>query len=214
MATNFITPRQTGYYRCGKRYRLGKQACSQGKNFRAEETETTVWEFVSGILKDPQRMRCGLDEMLDRERASASRGPGEEEEVWLKKLSKLGFQEERLLDLYLEGKLEADRYGARVSQLKQARKTIEEELGRIRDRASHIERLEQDRDALLNHYSRIAANHLDELEPEERNRVYKMLHLTVLAHPNDNLEVKWALGGDPCRDNATTLPGSFRTRGR
>ncbi len=171
MATNFITPRQTGYYRCGKRYRLGMHACSQGKNFRAEETETTVWEFVSGILKNPQRLRSGLDEMLDRERALASRGPDEEEEVWLKKLSELEAQEERLLDLYLEGKLETDRYGARVSRLKQARKTVEEELGRIRDRASHIERLEQDRDALLNHYSRIATDRLDNLEPEERNRV-------------------------------------------
>ena len=214
MATNFITPRQMGYYRCGKRYRLGKNTCSQGKNFRAEETETTVWEFVSGILKDPQRLRRGLDEMLDRERASASRGPDEEEELWIKKLSELEVQEERLLDLYLEGKLEADRYGTRVSQLKQARKTVEEELDRIRDKASHIERLEQDRDALLNHYSRIAADHLDKLEPEERNRVYKMLNLTVLAHANGNLEVKWALGGDPCRDNATLLPGSCHTPGR
>ncbi len=51
----------------------------------------------------------------------------------------------------------------------------------------------------------MAADHLDKLEPEERNRVYKMLNLTVLAHANGNLEVKWALGGDPCRDNATLL---------
>jgi hypothetical protein len=58
-----------------------------------------------------------------------------------------------------------------VSRLKQARKTVEEELGRMRDRASHIERLEQDRDALINHYSRITTDRLDNLEPEERNRV-------------------------------------------
>ena len=74
-------------------------------------------------------------------------------------------------------------------------------------------RLEQDRDALLNHYSRIAANHLDKLEPEERNRVYKMLNLTVVTHANDHLEVKWPLGGAPCRDNATTLPDNCRTPG-
>ena len=41
--------------------------------------------------------------MLDRERALTSRGPDEEEEVWLKKLSELKLKEERLLDLYLEG---------------------------------------------------------------------------------------------------------------
>ncbi len=108
----------------------------------------------------------------------------------------------------------AEESQVRASQLKQTRKTIEEELERIRDRASHIKRLEQDRYALLIHYSQIATDRLDKLEPEERNRVYKMLDLTTLAHANDDLEVRWAFGGDLCRDNATLLPGSCRTRGR
>jgi hypothetical protein len=61
---------------------------------------------------------------------------------------------------------------------------------------------------------RIVTDRLDNLKPEERNRVYKMLNLTVLAHANGNLEVRWVLGGDPCRDNSTTPLGSFRIRGR
>jgi hypothetical protein len=44
---------------------------------------------------------------------------------------------------------------------------------------------------------RIVTDHLDNLKPEERNRVYKMLNLAVLAHVNDNLEVMWVLGRDP-----------------
>ena len=119
MATNFITPRKTGYYRCGKRYRLGAHACSQGKNLRAEETETVVWGFVS-----------------------------------------------------------------------------------------------QDQDVLLSYYSQIAVEHLDRLKPEERNRVYKMLDLRVLAHEDGNLEVKWALGGGLCRDNEPLPPGNCHTPGR
>jgi hypothetical protein len=67
MATTFNTLRKRGYYRCGKRYRLGAFACSQGKNLRAEETEAVVWEFVSRVLKDPGRLRRGVDEMLARE---------------------------------------------------------------------------------------------------------------------------------------------------
>src|SRR5215211_3733615 len=208
MATNYITPRKTGYYRCGRRYRLGAHACSQGKNFRAEETEAVVWSFVSRVLKDPERLRRAMDEMLDRERASSSRAPGEDEEGWLNKLSELEVQEERLLDLYLEGKLESDRYESRVSQLKRSRKTAVEELEHIRNRTTSLERLEQDRDALLSHYSQIAVEHLDNLEPEERNRVYRMLDLTVLAHEDGNLEVKWTLGGGLCRDNEPLPPGS------
>ena len=144
----------------------------------------------------------------------SSRAPGEDEEEWLKKLSELEVQEERLLDLYLEGKLESDRYESRVSQLKRSRKTAVEELEHIRNRTTSLERLEQDRDALLSHYSQIAVEHLDNLEPEERNRVYKMLDLKVLAHEDGNLEVKWTLGADLCRDNEPLPPGSSRTLGR
>jgi hypothetical protein len=214
MATTFHNFRNVGYYRCGRRFRLGTHACLQGKNFRAEEAEAVVWNFVSSVLKDPERLRRGMDEMLHRERALSSRAPGEDEEGWLKKYSELEVQEERLLDLYLEGKLESDRYESRVSQLKRSRKTIQEELEHIRNRTTRIEYLQRDRDALLSHYSQIPVEHLDNLEPKERNRVYKMLDLKVLADEDGNLEVKWALGGNPCRDNEPLPPGSCRTRGR
>src|SRR5918995_3988067 len=98
--------------------------------------------------------------------------------------------------------------------LPSATKTAVEELEHIRNRTASLERLEQDRDALLSHYSQIAVEHLDHLEPEKRNRVYKMLDLKVLAHRDGNLEVKWTLGGGLCRDNEPLLPGSSRTLGR
>ena len=68
-------------------------------------------------------------------------------------------------------------------------------------------------------HGQIAVEHLDNLEPEERNRVYKMLDLKLLAHEDANLEVKWTLGGNRCRDNeplprwsstSTTRDFSFR----
>jgi site-specific DNA recombinase len=94
MATTFHNYRNVGYYLCGRRCRLGTHACLQGKNFRAEEAEAVVWNFVSSVLKDPERLRRGMDEMLDRERALSSRAPGEDEEGWLKKYSELEVQEE------------------------------------------------------------------------------------------------------------------------
>ena len=108
-----------------------------------------MWNFVSSVLKDPERLRSGLDQMLDREKALSSRAPRENEEGWLKKLSELEVQEERLLDLYLEGKLELHRYELRITQLMRSRMTVQEEPEHIRNRTARIERLEQDRDALL-----------------------------------------------------------------
>ena len=99
---------------------------------------------------------------------SANRGRVERGQIdyviWLKKLSRLEEQEERLLDLYL----------------------------------------------LLPHRS----EQLNDLEPEERNRTYKMHDLTVLAHEDGSLELNWALGSDLCRDNEPLPPGNYRTRDR
>jgi DNA repair exonuclease SbcCD ATPase subunit len=152
--------------------------------------------------------------MLKQEKALVARGPGEDGKMWFKKLTELETQEERLLDLYLENKLDMDRYEKRLAQIEQARKTVEDELARIESRAARVDQLERDREALLNHYSRIVPEHLDGLEPRERNRVYKMLNLTVLAHDNGSLELKWALGADLCRDIEPLPPGGCRTRGR
>jgi len=72
---------------------------------------------------------------------------------------------------------------------------------------------------LLSHYSQIAVEHLDNLEPKKRNRVYKMLDLKVLAHEDGNLEIKWTLGADLCTDNeplpqwsSTSTTTAFRFR--
>lgn len=80
----------------------------------------------------------------------------------------------------------------RFAQIKQARNTVEDELARIESRAAHIERL----------------------EPGERNQIYKMLDITVLAHDSGSLDLKWALGAAPCRDNEPRLPGGYRIPGR
>ena len=53
-------------------------------NHRAEKIEAQVWETVSGILTDPERLRADLEEMLDRERQSSLRGDPElETKAWM-----------------------------------------------------------------------------------------------------------------------------------
>ena len=107
-----------------------------------------------------------------------------------------------------------DRYERRLAQIRHSRQNVQDELARQKVKDDHVVRLERDREALLNHYAQIVPEQLDALEPEERNRVYKMLDLTVLAQENGDLELKWALGADPCRDNEPPPPDNCRTRGR
>jgi len=76
------------YYMCPKRKRHGVyDACDNKKYNRAEQAEAAVWELVSGLLKDPERLRIGLEAMIERERSGAREDPEREAAVWLQTLS-------------------------------------------------------------------------------------------------------------------------------
>jgi site-specific DNA recombinase len=75
------------YYRCRTRHLEGKGACSMSKNIRADEAEHAVWSFVTGLLLNPEALREGLDEMIERERAGNHGNPEEEAAAWLDRLA-------------------------------------------------------------------------------------------------------------------------------
>jgi hypothetical protein len=43
-------------------------ACNTRPSIRAQEAEAEVWEFVSDYLKNPDRIREGLVQMIEEER--------------------------------------------------------------------------------------------------------------------------------------------------
>ena len=152
--------------------------------------------------------------MVEQGKALTATGPGEDGKTWLRKLTQLETQEGKT-----PGSLPGEQTGyGPLQEASRPDPTVPK--GRRRRASAHkgegrsLEQLERDREALLDHYARIVPKQLDVLEPEERNRVYKILALTMLAHENGNLELMWALGADPCRDNEPPPPDSCRTRGR
>ena len=64
------------YYMCPKRKRHGvHDACANKKHNRAEQAEAAVWELVSGLLKNPERLHAGLEAIIEQERAGMLRDP-------------------------------------------------------------------------------------------------------------------------------------------
>jgi site-specific DNA recombinase len=55
------------YYVCVAGAPHKPNTCSARKHHKAEEVETRVWDAVSGTLKDPERLRAGLDYMIEQE---------------------------------------------------------------------------------------------------------------------------------------------------
>jgi hypothetical protein len=74
--------------------------------------------------------------------------------------------------------------------------TVEKELKTIVGRKEHVEQLEHDRDALMEYYAGMIPESLNDLSPEERHQIYKMLRIEVLAYPDKSLKVSGTLVGD------------------
>src|SRR5918998_1730171 len=81
------TGRTHHYYRCPKRVRDGEAGCGNRKNIRADHAEPLVWEKISELLKDPERLRVGLEAMIEEKKCRASRDPGREAVSWHKRLA-------------------------------------------------------------------------------------------------------------------------------
>jgi hypothetical protein len=79
---------QLHYYSCRSRYNTGpSRDCGNKKYLRAEQIEEQVWEFVCGLLRNPERIRARLDRLIEEERTEAERDPERDTEFWSKKVT-------------------------------------------------------------------------------------------------------------------------------
>jgi hypothetical protein len=98
--------KRMAYYRCQDHRRNGhKEGCPNARHYRAAELEDLAWRFVHGILTDPDRLRRGLDAMVDEKRRALSGDPDKEARIWLEKIADADRQRARAQDLAIEGLL-------------------------------------------------------------------------------------------------------------
>ena len=75
------------YYTCVSGAANKPSTCPALKHHKAKEVEEQVWNKVSKLLKDPERLRAGLERMIEEERRGAHGDPGVEVEHWLEEIS-------------------------------------------------------------------------------------------------------------------------------
>lgn len=172
------------YYRCWRRQKFGSDGCPHPSNYPAHKIESAVWEFVSGLLKDPERLQAGIDEMIERERKILRGDPDQQAKAWAEKLDEVNRQRARAQDGYLAGAFEIDELRAKLAALEEIQETARREIEALSRRRERIEELERDRDTLLGYYARLVPEKLDALAPEKRHRVYKLLQLRVELRPD------------------------------
>jgi hypothetical protein len=203
------------YYICPRKGWEYNRACPN-RSHRAEEMETLIWRFTSGILCAPDQLEAGLDRMIERERDNSSGDTDREAKVWLEKLAEADRMRSGYQELAAKGLMSHEELGERLGQLGETRKTAERELEAVRERQERVEKLERDKDILLESYTTMVPEALNELAAQERYQVYKMLRLRVVVGTDGGCEVSGVLGEDlsVCTSGPTSTCSVSSTRPR
>jgi site-specific DNA recombinase len=193
------------YYFCPTRVNKGQDACPQLKGYRAEHVETQVWELVRSMMLDPDHLLGDIEQMIEEERTSAVRGdPEREAGHWFDKLGEVDSERRGFLRLAARGSITDAELDEALAELEDLRETAERELRAIEGRKDALRQLERDRDALKEHYARIAPEALDALTPEERHQLYKILRLRVTADADRKLTAEGMFGDVSVHDESST----------
>ncbi len=113
------------YYVCVAGAYQKRDTCSTRKHHTAEEVEAWVWDAVSRVLKDPERLRASLDHMIEQERRGTHGDPATETERWLEEISEVGRKRARYQEMAAERLIDFEELRTRLAALEDTRKTAE-----------------------------------------------------------------------------------------
>ena len=168
---------------------------------------------------NPAELRSDLDRAIELEKEGRYGDPEAEAKHWLEKLSEIDEERRGFLRLAAKGRITDEELDEELAALEETRRTAERDLKDLRQHKELVEQMEQDRDAVLQHYASLAAEALDSLTSEERHHLYKMLRLKVWLAKSGDLEIELAgvpvdeLGGSSSITQATSrhAPQNGRT---
>jgi hypothetical protein len=136
-----------------------------------------VWVFISDYLKNPEKLRTGLERMMEEKRKDLRGNPEQEAKAWLDKLAEADRMRTGYQELAAKGLMTFEELGARLKDLEDTRRLAQRELELLEGRRAELRHLERDVDALLETYAETVPGKLDDLTPEQRHHAYKMLGL-------------------------------------
>jgi len=196
MKTSVTRKATNSYYYSCKKHHEQQDTCPNRKTYRADKLEPAVCELVSELLQNPEQLRAGLEEMIEQERKSIRGYPHRETKVRLEKLAEVDRMRSGYQEMAAKGLMTFEELSVKVEELKNTLSDATRKLEVLNSHRERIERLERDKDALLESYAAMVPQALDSLTPEERHQVYKMLRVRVSVGPNEKVEVTGALRAD------------------
>ncbi len=186
------TNKKNHYYICS-RVHVGYayKSCSNRKSHRADRVEPLVWNYVAGVMKDPEQLREDLDRMIELERGRRYGDPGREAKLWAEKLVEVEQKRARYQEMAADDLITFEELRSRLAELEDARQVAEKEWNALRSHEEYVRDLERDRDTLLDSLEVSAPEMLDALAPEERHQLYKILRITAAVEADGTVVVSW-----------------------
>jgi site-specific DNA recombinase len=194
------------YYRCHHRARNGPETCPNKKQRRAETIEAEVWEKVSGLLKDPERLRIGIERMHEEQRAALRGDPTCELNHWYGELEKVERMRSGYLDQQAEGIISMTELKGKLAALDERRAVADRELGKRLHHQERIAQLERETEALMERCRFEAREGLDLYTPQDRHDAYKTLGINIIAHPDGSTELTGSVLLDIDSDSIRSTP--------
>jgi site-specific DNA recombinase len=190
------------YYTCVRRRKLGKICTCTQKSIVAINAESTVWGFISDLLQDPKKIGAGMETLIEQEKATGPRDTAKEAKAWKQKIAECVHKRSAYQDQQAARMMTLEELGSKLQEVDDARKVAQAQLEALMRRQDHIEELEKDREALLKSMAEIVPEALEDLTPQERNKIYRMLRLEVAPFA-EGYEVSGAF----CSSGLTSLLG-------
>jgi hypothetical protein len=149
MKTHSIRRRARTYYcyECSRLTDHGKGVCPQSIRLSAEWVEGTVWDFVAGLLSDPQRIVEGIDKRIEQERLRLRTDPAREEMVLLNRRGALEEERRGYLRQNARGVISDAELDEYLAGLEERRQEIDRSLEHLRERGERLRVLEETRRA-------------------------------------------------------------------
>jgi hypothetical protein len=113
--------------------------------------------------------------------------------VWAEKAAECARLRGAYQDQQAAGLMALAELGSKLEELESTRRMAEAEIAALAAQEERVEELERDRDALLEFYAGAVPEALDQLDGEERNRVYRMLRLEITPQEDGILDVRGIL---------------------
>jgi hypothetical protein len=116
------------YYACNRRRKLRKMGGCAQKSLPAFEGEAQMWELVSSLLRDPDRIRGGMNRLIEEERTKRAGDPERETKIWAEKIAESDRLRAAYQDQQAAGYMTLTGLGSKLRELEDTRRLAQTEL--------------------------------------------------------------------------------------